>query len=97
MKMAQEQMLVSKKSREVFLSYISHELKTPVTSLLAYITALRGDTFESEEQRSDAIEVIYKKTINIERLIYDLFQISKLETAFSLEFMVFTARILRPH
>ncbi|NLT48994.1 MAG: PAS domain S-box protein [Clostridiales bacterium] len=89
MKMAQEQMLVSKKSREVFLSYISHELKTPVTSLLAYITALRGDTFESEEQRSDAIEVIYKKTLTLERLIYDLFQLSKLETKqFSFEFMV---------
>lgn len=89
MKNAEEQMQTSKKSKEVFLSYISHELKTPVTLLLAYITALRGDTFELEEKRKEAIEIIYKKTLTLERLIYDLFQLSKLETKqFSFEFMV---------
>jgi signal transduction histidine kinase len=88
-KAAEEQMLASKKSKEVFLSYISHELKTPVTSLLAYITALRGNTFELEEKRKEAIDIIYKKTLTLERLIYDLFQLSKLETKqFSFAFMV---------
>ncbi len=89
MKAAEEEMLASKKSKEVFLSYISHELKTPVTSLLAYIMALRDNTFELEEKRNEAIEIIYKKTLTLERLIYDLFQLSKLETKqFSFDFMV---------
>lgn len=88
-KEAEENMLASKKAKEVFLSYISHELKTPVTSMLAYATALRQNTFESDEKRQEAIDVFYKKTLTLERLINDLFQLSKLETKqFSFEFMV---------
>lgn len=102
-KAAEEQMLISKKSKEVFLSYISHELKTPITSLLAYVMALKDNTFETEEKREEAIEVIYKKTLTLERLIYDLFQLSKLETKqFSFDFMVIdgqdlAATLIREH
>lgn len=95
MKVAEEEMLASKKSKEVFLSYISHELKTPVTSLLAYITALRDNTFQDVEKKDSAVEIIYKKTITLERLINDLFQLSKLETKqFSFHFMVIGGREL---
>jgi len=88
-KEAEEQMLMSKKAKEVFLSYISHELKTPITSLLAYVMALKDNTFETKEKKDEAIEVIYKKVLTLERLIYDLFQLSKLETGqFSFDFMV---------
>lgn len=88
-KAAEEQMIESKKSKEIFISYISHELKTPVTSLLAYISAIRSDTFDTEEKKDAAMEVIYKKTLTLERLINDLFQLSKLETRqFSFDFMV---------
>lgn len=88
-KEAEEQTLMSKKAKEVFLSYISHELKTPITSLLAYVMALKDNTFETKEKKDEAIEVIYKKVLTLERLIYDLFQLSKLETGqFSFDFMV---------
>lgn len=88
-KEAEEQMLMSKKAKDVFLSYISHELKTPITSLLAYVMALKDNTFETKEKKDEAIEVIYKKVLTLERLIYDLFQLSKLETGqFSFDFMV---------
>ncbi len=91
-KNAEEQMVSSQKAKEVFLSYITHELKTPITSLLAYISALQEDTFESEDDKKEALEIIYKKSLTLERLINDLFQLSKLETRqFSFHFMVVEA------
>ncbi len=89
MKKAEIEMLASKKSREVFFSYISHELKTPITSILAYITALKDDTITDETKRTEALDIIYKKILLLNRLVYDVFQISKLEIKqFSFAFMV---------
>ena len=103
MKGAEEQLLASKRSREVFLSYISHELKTPITSLLGYVTALRDETIVTEAERRKALDIIYKKTLTLERLIYDLFQLTKLETKqFSFDFMMisgqeFAAELMNKH
>lgn len=94
-KNAEAEMIATANSREVFLSYISHELKTPVTALLAYITALRDNTLTGDTRREEAFDIIYKKTLTLNKFILDIFQISKLETKqFSFEFMVMDAQDL---
>lgn len=80
MKKAEEQLMQSKNSRELLLSYVSHELKTPVTSIIGYSSALRDGTLTSEEEKEMAIETIFRKSLTLEALIMDLFQLSKLET-----------------
>lgn len=87
---AEEHLISSKKSRDILLSYISHELKTPITSILGYITAIKDGTLTEKESREKAIDVIYNKTIMLEKLVVDLVQLSKLETKqFSFNFSVF--------
>jgi PAS domain S-box-containing protein len=94
-KEAEEQLLTSKNAREQLLSYISHELKTPVTSILGYITALRDGTLNMPEDRQTALDTIFKKTLMLENLILDLFQLSKLETKqFSFQFSLMGAEEL---
>ncbi len=94
-KAAEEQLLTSKNSREQLLSYISHELKTPVTSILGYITALQDGTLEKPEDRDAALDTIFHKTLMLENLILDLFQLSKLETKqFSFQFSLMGAEEL---
>ena len=79
-KEAEEQLVRAKGAREQLLSYVSHELKTPVTSILGYITAMRDGTIREASEKEKALEIVFNKTLLLENLIQDLFQLSKLET-----------------
>ena len=92
---SEEAALKLKKERQLLLSYISHELKTPVTSILGYIMAIHDGTISDHEEKESALQLIYSKTCTLQRLIDDLFQLSKLETnQFSFHFMQMSAEEL---
>lgn len=92
MKNAENQLRSAKQSRDLLLSYISHELKTPITSILGYINALNDGTISAPEEKNDAMEIISTKALLLEHLINDLFQLSKLESnQFSFNFMHLSA------
>jgi signal transduction histidine kinase len=92
MKNAEHQLRSAKQSRDLLLSYISHELKTPITSILGYVNALNDGTIDSPKERGDAMELISSKALLLEHLINDLFQLSKLESnQFSFDFMHLSA------
>ena len=77
---AHNQLVRSKEERDILLSYVSHELKTPLTSILGYVTALKDDDVTDKEQRKEMLDVVYNKTLTLDKLIGDLVQLSKLET-----------------
>lgn len=88
MKTAEKELIASRKSRELLLSYVSHELRTPITSILGYVSALKDGTIKDDADVSSAMDIIANKSLTLERLINDLFQLSKLETRqFSFRFM----------
>lgn len=80
MKEIQEDLTTSKKSRDLMLSYISHELKTPITSILGYATAIKDGTISKDKELKKAMGIISQKSLLLERMILDLFQLSQLET-----------------
>jgi len=79
-KIAEENMHRARKSRQLLLSYISHELRTPITSILGYITALLDGTISEEDSKQKSLKLIYSKALMLQRLIQDLFQLTKLES-----------------
>lgn len=92
MKNAEYQLKSAKQARDQLLSYISHELKTPITSILGYVNALNDGTISEEPEKKAAMEIISSKAILLEHLINDLFQLSKLENnQFSFNFMHLSA------
>lgn len=87
-KRVEQEMLDSKKSRQTLLSYISHELKTPITYIVGYTEALQKNLFDKEEDKKNAIDLIAQKAIFLQKLVEDLFQLSKMESnQFSFAFM----------
>jgi PAS domain S-box-containing protein len=89
MKLSSDMLVASKNSRDILLSSISHELKTPITAVIGHVSALRDEKFDNETEKKQAIETIYNKTIKLEHLIHDLFLLSKLETnQLSFDFMI---------
>ena len=66
-------------NRKALLANISHDLKTPITSIQGYIEALLDRTDISGEDRDKYLQIIYRNTAYMNKLIDDLFLFSKLD------------------
>ncbi|BCN32684.1 sensor histidine kinase [Anaeromicropila herbilytica] len=65
--------------RNVVFANITHDLKTPITSILGFSRALTEKKLEPEKQ-SQLVEIIYEKSKRTSELINTMFHYSKLET-----------------
>lgn len=69
--------------REQFLSVASHELKTPLTSLMAYSSILQKRVRQGQplgQRESRAVDVIAQQTTRLHTLVDALFDLSRIET-----------------
>ncbi|UMZ74251.1 HAMP domain-containing sensor histidine kinase [Natranaerofaba carboxydovora] len=66
--------------RKEFISNISHELKTPLTSVQGFIETLHEEFPEDNHQHKEFLDIIKEETRRMKRLIDDLTILSKLET-----------------
>ncbi len=69
----------SELERQALLSAISHELKTPITTMRGNIEAILDGKIPPGEGTEKYLLNIRNKTVLMERLISDLFQLSQLE------------------
>lgn len=70
-------------ARDAFLSIASHELKTPLTSLLGYAELLqrrarRGNV--SEERTERVMQVMVDQALRLNKMVLTLFDLSRLQT-----------------
>ncbi len=69
----------TQKMRQEFFSNVSHELKTPITSIQGYTELLYNDFAKSREQEKEFLKIIQREITNITNLINNILTISKLE------------------
>ncbi|MDE7427861.1 MAG: HAMP domain-containing histidine kinase, partial [Lachnospiraceae bacterium] len=74
-----EQQLAFDRKRNLLLSDIAHDIKTPITAICGYSRALAEGVAE-EEKRQEYLDVIYAKSMRIDALISLLFEYVKLES-----------------
>ena len=67
------------KMRQEFISNVSHELKTPVTSIKGLSETVSGCLLDDPEMAKRFLEKIHKNTERLNAIIDDLFQLSSLE------------------
>lgn len=75
-----EKNLAYEKARTEMVSGISHDLRTPLTSIKGYIKGMLDGIAGTEEKRQEYLSVAYKKACDMEKLLAKLFYFSKLET-----------------
>lgn len=68
------------RDRNEMLAGISHDLRTPLTSIKSYVKGLQDDVAKTPDKQKEYLDVIYRKSCRIEELINSLFLFSKLET-----------------
>lgn len=90
--------------RREFVANVTHELKTPLTSISGFIETLQAGAAEDPEIRNKFIDIIAIETARLKRLIEDLLVLSDIENRRDSEGMEFdikpaienTVEALRP-
>ncbi|WP_423892925.1 histidine kinase dimerization/phospho-acceptor domain-containing protein [Filifactor alocis] len=75
-KTALEEEVRSQNMKTELISNVSHDLKTPLTSIINYSDLLKQPNL-TKEQQEEYIDTIYKKSQRLKVLIEDLFEASK--------------------
>lgn len=65
--------------RKEFVSNVSHELKTPLTSIRGFIETLKGGAAKDPAVADKFLEIINIESLRLESLIGDLLALSKIE------------------
>jgi two-component system, OmpR family, phosphate regulon sensor histidine kinase PhoR len=65
--------------RRDFVANVSHELKTPLTSIRGYVETLMTDELPADVQRQ-FLEVVHKNAERLHRIVDDLLDLSRLES-----------------
>jgi two-component system sensor histidine kinase ResE len=69
----------AQRSQRDFVANVSHELKTPLTSIQGFAQAILDGTAASSESRRQAAQVIYDEAGRMHRLALDLLDLARLE------------------
>lgn len=78
-KIALQGMIKNEKLKTELISNVSHDLRTPLTSIINYVNILR-DSELTEEERGDFLEILDQKSKKLKGLIDDLFEMSKINS-----------------
>jgi len=69
----------STQSQREFVANVSHELKTPLTSIQGFAQAILDGTAESPESQKQAAGVIYNEAARMHRMVLSLLDLARLD------------------
>ena len=67
-------------SKMELITGISHDLRTPLTSMIGYIELLKTRSFHSEEEYNRFVHNTYNKAIHLKSMLDDLFEYTRLSS-----------------
>jgi two-component system, OmpR family, sensor kinase len=69
----------SQKSQREFVANVSHELKTPLTSIQGFAQAILDGTADTPEMRQQSAQIILNEAGRMHRMVLDLLDLARLE------------------
>lgn len=69
----------SQRSQREFVANVSHEMKTPLTSIQGFAQALMDGTADTEDARQKSAQIIYSESERMHRMVLDLLDLAKLD------------------
>ncbi|MCB9144281.1 MAG: HAMP domain-containing histidine kinase [Anaerolineales bacterium] len=75
----QARVQMSQQSQREFVANVSHEMKTPLTSIQGFAQSLLDGTAEDSASRQRAAQVIYNEAGRMHRMVLDLLDLAKLD------------------
>ncbi|MDO4680077.1 MAG: HAMP domain-containing sensor histidine kinase [Aerococcus sp.] len=65
------------KSKDELIANMSHDIRTPLTSIIGYIGLIQSGRFETKEDAQKYADVAYNKAIQMQHMVEDLFEYTK--------------------
>lgn len=81
LKREKEEQLRIEQTKSELITNVSHDLRTPLTSIMGYLGLIRTGQFKSEEEMLEYAEIAYSKSEKLKSLIDDLFEYTKYANA----------------
>lgn len=100
LKGSEEEKLKIEQRKNMMLVDLSHDIKTPITTIQNYSRALSEGLIQGEEKQLRYYNTIYQKSVRVNELVDDLFEFVKLESldykliTKNLDFIEFLRRII---
>ncbi|MFJ8087892.1 ATP-binding protein [Lysinibacillus sp. NPDC095746] len=66
------------KQKNELITNVSHDLRTPLTSIMGYLRLLRDERYDTKEQSDEYLKIAFTKSEQLKNLIDDLFEYTKL-------------------
>jgi len=77
---ANERLVEANRLKDELIAVVSHDLRTPLTSILGYVELLReGDAGELNEQQAEFLDIVGRNSQRLLRLVNDLLFIARVE------------------
>ncbi|MPQ43760.1 sensor histidine kinase [Clostridium tarantellae] len=74
-----EEGIKNEKLKTELISNVSHDLKTPLTSIINYVNILQRDDV-TESEKKEYVSILESKSYRLKKLIDDLFEVSKMNS-----------------
>ncbi|WP_300385297.1 ATP-binding protein [Clostridium sp.] len=68
----------SEKTKNELITNVSHDLRTPLTSVMGYIGLVKEGKYKNDKEKDDYLNVAFNKSNQLKVLIDDLFEYTKL-------------------
>lgn len=68
----------AEKTKADLITNVSHDLRTPLTSIMGYIGLVKDGRYDSEETKNEYLNIAFNKSEKLKVLIEDLFEYTKL-------------------
>ncbi|WP_242960769.1 sensor histidine kinase [Clostridium peptidivorans] len=68
----------AEQTKNELITNVSHDLKTPLTTIIGYLTLVKDKNYDGEVTMNDYIERAYLKSLRLKKLIEDLFEFTKI-------------------
>ena len=70
----------AEKTKSELITNVSHDLRTPLTSVMGYIGLIKAGKYEDENMMKEYLDIAFNKSNQLKELIEDLFNIVDIHT-----------------
>ncbi|WP_019422326.1 sensor histidine kinase [Paenibacillus sp. OSY-SE] len=75
----------AEKTKNDLITGVSHDLRTPLTSILGFLELIENDRYKDEIELRYYVNIAYEKALSLKNLIDDLFEYTRINNGFPLE------------
>lgn len=79
LKVSVEEERQTEQAKSELITNVSHDLRTPLTSIVGYVSLIHHDNYRDEVELRYYIQVIYDKVIRLNMLMNDLFEYTRVQ------------------